>query len=663
MTKQRATQETTQASARPGALRDYPIVPVPFTDVQLNDHFWAPRIETNRTATIPFAFDKCEVSGRVDLFRRAARALQGDATVDRTPSEYVFDETDVYKVIEGAAYSLRIHSDPELEGYIDGLIQVIARAQEADGYLYPARTIDPAHPHPNAGATRWSLERAHSHELYNLGHLYEAALAYANATGKRDLLEIALRSAHMLVETFGEGKQTIWPGHQITELALVRLYRETGEEEYLDLARAMLEARGPDGSPGAGLEYNQSHLPILEQGEAVGHAVRATYMYAGIADVAAILARYDYIAALERIWQDVVGCKMYVTGGLGALHYHESFGRPYELPNATAYAETCAAIGSVFWNHRMFLLSGEGKYMDELERALYNGMLVGISLDGMAFFYDNPLESDGWHERKPWFGCACCPGNLARVLPSIPGYQYAVGNRTIYVNLFAASTATIQLSADQVVGIRQEGNYPWHGSMRLIVEETPHAEWQLKIRIPGWARGEAVAGDLYHFADVAFEPFALHLNGEAVVLTPELGYVTITRSWRAGDVVELRLPMPVRRVVAHARVESARGRVALQRGPLIYCLESVDNPAVSVGAALLDDDDAISTGAPLQELLGAVPLRFRASVPAKSGSDAVQANQAQAHQVSAVAIPYFAWANRGRAEMIVWLRREEGSRH
>ena len=350
-----------EQGGEPGRPRDYPVQPVPFTAVHFTDTFWLPRIEINRTVTIPFAFEKCEETRRVYHFERAAAVLRGEPLEDKSPPGYPFDDTDVYKVIEGAAYTLSVKPDPKLEAYLDGLIAKIAAAQEPDGYLYTTRTIDPENPHRWAGKQRWSLEKVDSHELYNLGHLYEAAVAHYQATGKRTLLDVALRTADLLDRTFGPGKQSIWPGHQITEMGLVKLYRVTGDARYLNLARFLLDVRGPDGTEGAGRTYNQSHEKVVEQTEAVGHAVRATYMYSGMADVAALTGEQAYVNALDRIWDDVVGKKLYLTGGIGATGSGEAFGLAYELPNMTAYNETCAAIGNDYWNHRLFLLHGDAK--------------------------------------------------------------------------------------------------------------------------------------------------------------------------------------------------------------------------------------------------------------------------------------------------------------
>src|SRR5687768_4292680 len=402
--------------------RDYPVQPVPFTSVHLDDVFWAPRIETNRRVTIPVAFQQCERTQRVYNFERAAAVLRGDKIEDLKPPPYPFDDSDLFKVIEGAAYTLSVVPDPKLDAYVDGLIAKIAAAQESDGYLYTTRTINPAAPHRWAGTARWQLERDDSHELYNLGHMFEAAVAHYIATGKRTFLDVAIKSADLLVATFGPGKRSTWPGHQITEMALVKLYRVTGKEQYLSLAKFLLDERGPGTIPAGetvnprGLDYNQAQLRVIDQAEPVGHAVRAMYMYAGMADVAALEDDAKIKSAGDRIWDNLVASKLYLTGGIGAAGGHEGFGNPYDLPNMSAYNETCASIGMDYWNHRQFLLHGDAKYIDIMERTLYNGLISGVSLDGKTFFYPNPLESNGQHARQEWFGVACCPGNITRFL-------------------------------------------------------------------------------------------------------------------------------------------------------------------------------------------------------------------------------------------------------
>lgn len=631
--------------------RDYPYRPVPFTSVQLTDTFWRPRIETNRTVTIPFAFEQCELNGRMDNFARAAAALRGEALSNRKPPAYPFDDTDPYKVIEGAAYTLSVHPDPTLEAYIDGLVDTIAAAQERDGYLYTTRSIDPKQPHPWAGPSRWVLEKDDSHELYNLGHLYEAAVAYHQATGKRRLLDVALRTADLLVATFGPGKQSIWPGHQITEMGLVKLYRVTGERKYLELAQFMLDERGPDGDQGAGREYNQSHLRVVDQSDAVGHAVRATYMYSGMADVAALTGNAAYLEASNRLWQSVVTGKLYITGGIGATGRGEAFGHAFELPNMTAYNETCAAIGNDYWNHRLFLLHGDAKYIDVMERTLYNGLVSGVSRDGKAFFYPNPLESAGQHARSPWFGVACCPSNITRFLASVPGYLYAVRDDTIHVNLFADSTARIALDG-RTVAVEQQTRYPWEGRVSLRVREAGDRPLALRLRVPGWAREEPVPGGLYRFATPVSEVPTLEVNGQSVPLTLDRGYVEVRRSWADGDEVVLDLPMPVRRVLADDRVEADRNRVALQRGPIVFAAEWPDNDG-RVRNLVVPDDVPLETRFE-PDLLGGVQV-----VRGPARAHALEADGRRiVRDVVLTAIPYHAWANRGRGEMIVWLARD-----
>ena len=633
--------------------RDYPVKPVPFTAVHLDDVFWAPRIETNRIETIPFAFKQCELSGRVDNFIRAAKALRGEPLGNTKPPGYPFDDTDVYKVIEGASYALSVHPDPKLDAYVDSLIAKIAAAQEKDGYLYTARTIDPAHPHPWSGAERWELERDDSHELYDLGHLYEAAVAHYLATGKRTLLDIAIRTADLLVETFGPGKKSIWPGHQITEMGLAKLYRVTGNERYLTLAKFLLDQRGPNAGEKTnprGLEYNQAHKRVIDQTDAVGHAVRATYMYSGMADVAALSGDTSYLKAVDAIWENVVGKKLSITGGIGATGHGEAFGGDYELPNMTAYNETCAAIGNDYWNHRLFLLHGDAKYIDVMERTLYNGLISGVSLDGKSFFYPNPLESNGQHERSPWFGVACCPGNITRFLASVPGYVYALQGDTIFVNLFAKGTADITLQDGRKVKLTQETRYPWDGAVRITVMPEQPGPFALKVRIPGWARNEVVPSDLYRFADTNREPIVMRVNGQHVPPAPTNGYSDVRRQWKSGDVVELVLPMPVRRVVASDKVEADRGRVALQRGPIVFAAEWPDNADDKVRNIVLPHDAQLTSQFRPDLLNGVQVIKGRAFALAYNAQGKVVKT---AHDV--VAIPYATWANRGRGPMIVWL--------
>jgi DUF1680 family protein len=627
-------------------LRDYPVKPVPFTAVHLDDVFWAPRIEVNRTVTIPFAFAQCEKSGRIDNFVRAAAALRGETLTNRTIPPYPFDDTDPYKVLEGASYTLSVKSDPKLKAYLDELIATIGKAQEPDGYLFTARTIDPAHPHEWAGSERWLKDPGLSHELYNAGHLFEAATAHFQATGERSLLDIALREANLLCDTFGPGKLQIWPGHQIVEMGLAKLYRATGDQRYLDLAKFFIDVRGPGGD-----EYHQSHIKPVDQREAVGHAVRAGYMYSGMADVAALTGDERYLRAIDAIWENVVAKKLYITGGIGARGEGEAFGGDYELPNLSAYCETCAAIANDYWNQRLFLLKGDAKYVDVMERTLYNGLLSGVSLDGQGFFYPNPLESDGRHKRSPWFGCACCPGNITRFMASIPGYVYAQRGDTLYVNLYAAGAAEITLDDGRTVRLRQETRYPWDGAVKMTVEPDRAGELAVNVRIPGWAREEVVPSGLYRFLDAASQSPALKLNGTRVPLTLEKGYVSLRRAWRKGDVIELSLPMPVRRVAAQGEVADDSGRVALQRGPLVYCVEWPDVTGGRVTNLWLPHDATLSVEH-RSDLLGGIEI-VRGEAVGLRHADSKRTVASE--KVAFSAIPYFAWANRGPGEMAIWL--------
>ena len=638
----------------PAPPHDYPVKPVPFTAVHISDAFWAPRIEINRTVTIPFAFGKNEETGRVGNFERAAEVLQGHPPADRKPPGYPFDDTDIYKVLEGASYSLSVQPNPQLSAYLDRMIATIASAQEPDGYLYTARTIDPAHPHKWSGQERWVNEKVDSHELYDLGHLYEAAVAHYQATGERSLLDVALRTANLLTTTFGPGKQSIWPGHEITEMGLAKLYRVTGDERYLALARFMLDQRGPDGTPGAGRTYNQSQIRVVDQTEAVGHAVRAMYLYSGMADVAALTGDQSYLHAIDRIWQNVVGRKIYITGGIGARGEGEAFGDDYELPNATAYNETCAAVGNDFWNHRLFLLHGESRYIDVLERTLYNGLLAGVSLDGKSFFYPNPLESAGQYKRSPWFGVACCPGNITRFLASLAGYVYAQRADSIYVNLFIAGAADIAIASGNKVQLVQATRYPWDGDVRITVRPQAPAPFTLRIRVPGWAGNDAVPSDLYHFMTPVTTPVTLSVNGQNVPLTMEQGYAVVTRPWKTGDVVWLHLPMPVRRVVASNDVSADRGRVALQRGPIVFAAEWPDSPGGHVLNLMLPDAEPLRAESRPRLLNGVEVIAGHALAYSADASGNVTSRKQPF-----VAIPYYAWANRGPGEMSVWLADRE----
>lgn len=645
-----------------GQKRDYPVKPVPFTAVKVTDSFWAPRIETNRKVTIPFAFQKDEETGRVDNFQRAAKALRGETFENHKPPGYPFDDTDLYKVIEGAAYTLSVHPDPQLEAYLDKMIAIIAAAQEKDGYLYTTRTIDAAKPHPWAGKNRWELETVDSHELYNLGHLYEAAVAHYQATGKRTLLDIALKTANLLDQTFGPGKQVIWPGHQITEMGLAKLYRATGEDRFLNLAKFLLDSRGPDtvklpeGTRARNRTYNQAHMKVVDQTEAVGHAVRATYMYSGMADVAALTGDEAYVKAIDRIWENTVNRKLYITGGIGATGSGEAFGRDYELPNMTAYNETCAAVGNDYWNHRLFLLHADARYIDVMERTLYNGLISGVALDGKTFFYPNPLESNGQHARSPWFGVACCPGNITRFLASVPGYVYGHRGDEVFVNLYMASRGEIKLDSGRKVTLTQDTRYPWNGVVKLFVAPDQPGPLTVHVRIPGWAREEPIPGALYHYSDQSSEKVTLAVNGNSVPLKIDKGYVSIKRSWKAGDVIDLRLPMPVRRVKANDQVLADRGRVAIQRGPIVFAAEWVDNPGNKVRNLMLQPAAQLTPEFKPELLNGVMVVKGRAFAMAYDANGKVTRTDQEF-----TAIPYYAWANRGRGQMLVWIPETESA--
>ncbi|MFV2068997.1 MAG: glycoside hydrolase family 127 protein [Pirellulales bacterium] len=664
---------------------DYPLQGVPLASVDIEDPFWAPRLETNRRVTIAYDFDKCEQTGRIDNFAKAGGMLSGEF------EGISFNDSDVYKVIEGAAYALNVKPDPELDRYLDALIDKIAAAQESDGYLYTARTLRPNDPPNGSGRQRWS-HLVSSHELYNVGHLYEAAGAHFRATGKRTLLDVATKNAHLVDRTFGPGKRRDVPGHEEIEIGLVKLYRVTGERRYVDLAKFFLDERGqPHGRKLYGPNL-QDHQPVTEQRAAVGHAVRAGYLYTAMADVAALTGDSAYVQAIDRLWNDIVFKKMYLTGGIGSRQQGEAFGDAYELPNKTAYNETCAAIAHALFNHRMFLLHGDAKYIDVLERILYNGFLAGVALEGNRFFYSNPLESDGLFKfnqgaatRSPWFGCSCCPVNVVRFFPLIRQFAYATkrvsqdhtgsppradndavqssfaadskGPR-LYVNLFVAGSAEVELT-NQVVTLRQETNYPWDGKVQIAVIPQREANFDLRVRIPGWAQGRPVPSDLYRYVQTTVEPPRLTVNGKPFDLRIVDGYAVIDRRWQTGDVIGLELPMPVRRVVADARVAADRGRVALERGPLVYCVEGVDH-----GGHVLDlglaDDMPLTTRFDPQLLGGLMAIRGQAIRPEPDRASAAPAPSAAIPTpINLLAIPYYAWSERGAGEMIVWLRRDK----
>ena len=640
----------------------YPITPVPFTSVKVwNNTFWGQRLETSRKVTIPLAFSKCETEGRYKNFERAAHPSPSYNVGELMP--YSFDDTDPYKTIEGASYILQTYPDNKLKAYIDSVLNIIGAAQEPDGYLYTARTQNPQNPHPWAGSKRWSKEEDLSHELYNLGHMIEGAVAHWQATGSRKFLDIAIRYADCVVKEVGPnpGQACVVPGHQIAEMALCKLYLATGNKKYLDEAKFFLDYRG---KTEIRQEYSQSHKPVIEQDEAVGHAVRAAYMYSGMADVAALTGDSAYIKAIDRIWDNIVDKKLYITGGIGATNNGEAFGPNYYLPNMSAYCETCAAIGNVYVNYRLFLLHGDSKYYDVLERTLYNGLISGVSMDGGGFFYPNPLESMGQHQRQAWFGCACCPSNICRFLPSLPGYIYAVKDRNVYVNLFLSNSSKVSIDG-KTVSLSQETNYPWNGDVKIKVDNSKAGKFGMKIRIPGWVKGQPVPSDLYSYSDASRPTYKITVNGRSVPASlTEDGYYTIYRNWKKNDVVNVHFDMDVRTVRADNKVEADRGMVSVERGPLVYCAEWRDN-AFDIMSVLLNREPKFSEGKLSYSSFIADSLKTKLQQYSDQNITTL-ATDAQTlaydnsgklttQNVKLELIPYFAWCHRGSGNMKVWL--------
>ncbi|MCK5862616.1 MAG: glycoside hydrolase family 127 protein [Candidatus Hydrogenedentes bacterium] len=639
------------AASNGTALKDYPIVPVDFTKTTFSEGFWKYRLDVNQQVTLPENFKKSEETGRIRNFAKAGKLMDGKH------EGIFFNDSDVFKIVEGAAYTLALNYDEELDTYLDKLIELFAAAQEDDGYLYTARTIVPVKDPKAIGKKRWENIR-HGHELYNVGHMYEAAVAHFQITGKRNFLDVAIKNADLICRVFGPGKKYATPGHQEIEIGLIKLYRVTENKDYLDMARFFIEQRGNDENRELLGDYCQDHKPLVEQSEAVGHSVRAEYFYAGAADVAALTDNKKYVAALDRIWGNMVGKKMYLTGGIGARHQGEQFGADYELPNESAYAETCAAISNILWNHRMFLLKGDSKYIDVLERSLYNGFLSGISLTGDTFFYVNPLSSDGYKRfnhgaciRKPWFDCSCCPTNIVRLLPSLPGYVYAVRNNTVYVNLYIAGKSSFAID-QTTLSLEQHTKYPWDGNIRITVSPEKNSKFELYLRIPGWAMGNPVPGDLYRYTDKNTEEIQLQINGEDVPASvTQNGYVCLRRIWKQGDTVTLELPMPIRYVSSHEAIENNKNRIAIERGPLVYCAEGIDNNGhvenkfISKDISWKKQEQEILPGAAVIALTGAGKAVYR---------DA--ANQPERIEEEDVTlIPYYSWAHRGAGEMQVWI--------
>ena len=623
-----------------GAVRNAapaPIQEVSFTQVHLNDGFWSPRIEINRTVSIPSAFHECEINGRFDNFALAAGLIQGEHKGD-----FSFDDTDPYKVIEGASYSLAVHYDAKLDHYLDSVINIIAQAQEPDGYLTTCVTNKCTRLSGWWGTHKW--EKINSHELYNSGHLIESAVAHYRATGKRNFLNVAIKNADLVCKTFGpnEGQIHRPGGHPIIEMALCKLYKVTGNKTYLEGAKYFVEETGRCTDGHRPSEYSQDHMPILQQNEIVGHAVRAGYLYSGVADVAALTGDEAYFKALERIWENMSSKKLFITGGIGSRPQGEGFGPNYELNNHTAYCETCAAIANVYWNYRMFLATGESKYIDVCERALYNNVMSGVSLSGDKFFYDNPLESDGEHERQKWFGCACCPGNITRFVASIPGYMYATEGhgktQKIYVNLYAQGTAKIGN-----IELEQTTDYPWDGKIRIAIKKGS-GKFAIKLRIPSWLKTSPTNNNLYTYQDKT-PNYSISVNGQA--LYPENhDYITLNRKWKKGDVIELNFPMNVRRIVANDNAEDDRGKVALERGPIVYCLEGNDQADGKVFNKYILNASEITAAYDANLLNGVVTLSGEAKQLEQDGT---------IKDVTFRAIPYSTWNNRGPQQMEIWV--------
>ena len=651
------------------------IVEVPFTQVHVTDRFWAPRIEVNRTVSIPSAFRECEKAGRFDNFALAAKnngnlppsfgGAGGGPTEHQ--GDFSFDDTDPYKVIEGASYSLAVHYDRRLDQYLDSVISLIAKAQEPDGYLTTCVTNKCYRLSGWWGRSKW--EKINSHELYNSGHLIESAVAHFRATGKRNFLNVAIKNADLVCKTFGpnEGQIHRPGGHPIIEMALCKLYKVTGERKYLEGAKYFVEETGRCTDGHHPSEYSQDHKPILQQDEIVGHAVRAGYLFSGVADVAALTGDTAYQNALQRIWQNMSSKKLFITGGIGSRPQGEGFGPNYELKSHTAYCETCAAIANVYWNYRMFLATGESKYMDIVERALYNNVLSGVSLSGDRFFYDNPLESSGEHARQRWFGCACCPGNVTRFVASVPGYVYALGGvkgsergvtSEIYVNLYVQGTAKIGK-----VELEQETDYPWDGKVKIRVTKGG-GKFALKLRVPSWLKTSPTNNNLYTYIDRA-KPYSVSVNGQS--LYPEnRDYITISRSWKKGDEVILDLPMDVRRIVANDNAEDLRGKVALERGPVVFCLEGNDQKDNTVFNKYILNSAEITSHFEKDLLGGVVVLEGKAKqldiVAHELVAHEVVAHASQRgntdiaiNDVTFRAIPYSTWNNRGQQQMEVWV--------
>ena len=638
---------------------DYAVSPVDFTQISLNPGFWKSRVETACNVTIPFAFKKSEETNRINNFKYAAGIEEG-----QYGSPCGYDDSDVYKVVEGASYALTLEDNPELNNYLDTVISYISGAQEEDGYLYTPWTLK-ANDYADVWCT-YSEEGQFegsviSHELYNVGHMYEAATAHFLATNERTLLDVAIKNADLIYNVCITQDKDYYPGHQEIEIGLVKLYRVTGNKNYLDLAKHFLDMRGTGQReyidptvaevPWETAPYSQDHIPVVEQREAVGHSVRANYMYAAMADIAALTGDKGYLKAVDAIWENVVSKKLYLTGGLGAGSHGESYGVNYDLPNKS-YAETCAAIANVYWNHRMFLLHGQGKYIDVLERTLYNGLLAGLSLEGDKFFYENPLVLEegetikGASGRKEWFHTSCCPSNLSRFIPSIGGYVYATKEQQVFINLYMSSSAEVS-TPNGILALNQQTNYPWDGAIKISIDNAAEVEADLLLRIPGWAMNQTVPSDLYQYTDSPIQQPVLKVNGAIKDVKVHDGYAQLTGKWKQGDVIELQLPIAVKKVRSHPMVNENKSKIALEYGPIVFCAEGVDNEGR--GKEIIIDENADFTSSFNSDLLRGVNVL--------TGTGFVQKGIEQ-QEVNVRLIPYYAWSHREHGAMSVWFERK-----
>ncbi|WP_353719942.1 beta-L-arabinofuranosidase domain-containing protein [Dyadobacter sp. 676] len=617
------------------------VQPVHFSEVTITDHFWKPKQEKVATATLNACIIQTEEkSGRIRNFEKAGRR-QGEKH-----EGIYYDDSDVYKAIEAMAYSLKNRPDAELERKADEWIDKIAAAQLPDGYLNTYYTLTDL-------KLRWTdMEK---HEDYCAGHLIEAAVAYYNTTSKRKLLDVAIRFADHIDSTFRVANRPWVSGHQEIELALMKLYHLTREDRYLKLADWFLEQRGHGHGKGKiwdewkDPKYCQDDVPVKQQKEITGHAVRAMYQYTGAADVASVTRDPGYLNAMTAVWEDVVYRNMYLTGGIGSSGHNEGFTDDYDLPNGAAYSETCASVGMVFWNQRMNSLTGDAKYIDVLERSLYNGALDGLSLGGDRFFYGNPLSSAGNNARSAWFGTACCPSNVARLVASVGDYIYGKSESRIWVNLFIGSNTDFRIGKT-TVPLKMETNYPWEGNVRIRVTPAQKVKYALNLRIPGWATDTPVPGGLYNFAAAGNGKVEILLNGKPVNYEMDKGYAVIDRTWQNGDEIEVRLPMDVRQIRARKEVKADEDRIALQRGPIVYCVEGVDN-AGEVWNLLVPANASFTTGTGrvLNEPVVTIQANLQVVKAAPDGLNIRTEPQ------TVTAIPYYTWANRERSPMQVWL--------